>query len=167
MRRGRLFCSIAAGLLATGVMITPALAGKVDNSVRIATQRTIANIDPYYNQTSSARSIADAVWDTLIYRDPETGEYEGNLATDWRWVDDKTLELDLRQGVRFHNRAQFDADDVLYTLSFVSRPESGAVYVSLVRWIDRVEKLDRYKVRIVAKQPFPAAIAYLAAPNLV
>jgi len=31
-----------------------------------------------------------------------------------------------------------------------------------VRWIERVEKLDTYKVRIVCGQPFPAAIAYLA-----
>src|SRR5262245_16187992 len=107
------------------------------------------------------------VWrDSRIYRDPDSGAYRGNLATTWRWIDDKTLELDLRQGVRFHNGAEFDADDVVYTLSFVSNPENKALGFGRVRWIDRVEKLDRYKVRIIARQAFPTAIAYLAGRSM-
>jgi ABC-type transport system substrate-binding protein len=31
-------------------------------------------------------------------------------ATGWRWLDDRTLEMALRQGVTFHNGAVFDAE---------------------------------------------------------
>ena len=31
------------------------------------------------------------------------------LATGWRWVDDRTLDMTLRQGVKFHNGEPFDA----------------------------------------------------------
>src|SRR5262249_24959973 len=96
-----------------------------------------------------------------------TGEYKENLATAWQWVDDKTLELELRQGVKFHDGGEFDADDVVSTLNFVSRPESNITNYRMVRWIDHVEKRGPYKVRIVARQPFPAAIAFLASPNSV
>jgi peptide/nickel transport system substrate-binding protein len=102
--------------------------------------------------------------DTLIHRDPVTNEYKGQLATAWRWVDDRTLELDLRRGVRFHNGAEFEAEDVVYTFDYVSKPENKAVTLQNVNWIERVEKLDKYKVRIVGKAPFPAAIEYLAGP---
>jgi ABC-type transport system substrate-binding protein len=34
------------------------------------------------------------------------------LATAWRWLDDRTLELTLRRGVTFHNGEVFDADIV-------------------------------------------------------
>jgi peptide/nickel transport system substrate-binding protein len=46
-------------------------------------------------------------------------------------------------------------------------PTSLAVYpTAFVRWIDRVEKVGPHKVRIIAKQSFPAAVAYLASPRL-
>ena len=31
------------------------------------------------------------------------------LAEDWRWIDDRTIEFKLREGVRFHNGEKFDA----------------------------------------------------------
>ena len=34
------------------------------------------------------------------------------LATGWRWLDDRTLEMTLRQGVTFHNGEVFDAEIV-------------------------------------------------------
>ena len=71
--------------------------------------------------------MATQVWDTLIYRDPKTNEYKGQLATAWKWIDDKTLELELRQGVKFHNGEEFDADDVVFTLNFVSEPDSKVI----------------------------------------
>src|SRR5262249_20943194 len=128
--------------------------------------QTLATLDPYFNAAFFSAAVADQIWDTLLYRDPETGEYKGNLATAWRRINDKTLEFDLRQGVKFHNGAEFDADDVAYTLNFVSRPEIKSAVPSYVRWIDHVETLGPYKVRIVTKEPFLAAAAYLASPRL-
>src|SRR5205085_12273232 len=81
--------------------------------------------------------------------------------------DQKTLELELRKGVKFHNGAEFDADDVVYTLNFVSKPDNKATTQSNVDWIDHAEKLDPYRVRIVTRRPFPAAIEYLAGPIVI
>jgi peptide/nickel transport system substrate-binding protein len=111
--------------------------------------------------------LAYQIWDTLIYRDPKSGDYKGLLATAWKWLDDRTLEVDLRPGVRFHNGAEFDADDVVYTLNFVSKPENRSVNQANVDWIDHVEKIDKYKVRIFTRRPFPPAIEYLAGPIVI
>src|SRR5262245_43758523 len=39
----------------------------------------------------------------------EGGKLVPRLATGWRWVDDRTLEMTLRQRVKFHNDEPFDA----------------------------------------------------------
>jgi peptide/nickel transport system substrate-binding protein len=159
--------NILAACAAACLAASPALAGKKDNSLRFTYEQVVENVDPYYNNARIGVIISHNIWDTLIYRDPKTHEYKGQLATSWRWVDDKTLELELRQGVKFHNGAELDADDVVYTLNFVSKPESKSTTQQNVSWIDHVDKLDKYRVRIVTKQPFPAAIEYLAGPIVI
>jgi len=40
------------------------------------------------------------------------GELVPRLATGWRWLTDRTLEVTLRRGVTFHNGEVFDAEVV-------------------------------------------------------
>src|SRR5713101_7359525 len=40
------------------------------------------------------------------------GQLVPRLATGWRWLNDRTLEVTLRQGVKFHNGEVFDAEIV-------------------------------------------------------
>jgi peptide/nickel transport system substrate-binding protein len=159
--------ALVVGLGVAFAFSAPAAAGKRDDTIRFAYDQVPENVDPFMNNVRGGVIIGQQVWDTLIYRDPRTNEYKGQLATSWKWVDDKTLEFELRKGVKFHNGEEFDADDVVYTLNFVSKPESKVVSAQNVSWIDRAEKLEKYKVRISSKKPFPAAIEYLAGPVVI
>lgn len=155
----------AAGLAAALIFAsTPADAGKREGVLKFAADQVPENIDAYFNNVRIGVIIAHHVWDQLIYRDPKTNEYKGSLATSWTWTDPKTLEFDLRQGVKFHNGEAFDADDVVYTLNFVSKPENKVITQNNVNWIEKAEKLGPYKVRLSLKKPFPAALEYLAGP---
>lgn len=160
MRRMLLIVALAGFFAAAG----PALAAKRDGTVRFAYDQAPENVDPFFNNVRIGVIIGQHVWDTLVYRDPNTGEYKGQLASAWRQVDDKTLEFDLRQGVKFHNGEEFDADDVVYTLNYVAKPENKVTTQANVSWIDRAAKIDKYKVRLITKRVFPAAIEYLAGP---
>lgn len=153
----------AAAVLALGVFAAaPAFAGKKTDTLEMAYDQAPESIDPYYNNVRIGVIIAANVWDTLLYRDPVTHEYKGELARSWKQIDDRTLEFELRQGVKFHNGEEFDADSVVYTLNFVADPKNKAVTQQNVQWIQKVEKLDKYKVRVISKEPFPAAKDYLA-----
>ena len=165
-RKAALF-SLASTALLTSVFAAPALAGKADNTIRFAYDQAPESVDPFFNNVRIGVIIGQHVWDTLVYRDPNTNEYKGQLATAWRQIDDRTVEFDLRQGVKFHNGEEFDADDVVYTLNFVSKPENKVVTQNNVGWIEKAEKLDKYKVRLTTKQVFPAAIEYLAGPVVI
>jgi peptide/nickel transport system substrate-binding protein len=146
------------------VSATPADAGKRDNSLKIAADQVPESIDSYFNNIRIGVIITHMIWDHLVYRDPKTNEYKGGLATGWRWIDDTTLEFDLRQGVKFHNGEPFDADDVVHTINFVTKPENKITNPSNVNWMAGAEKVDQYKARIKLKAPFPAALEYLAGP---
>jgi peptide/nickel transport system substrate-binding protein len=145
----------------------PATADKRSDTLRFAYDQSVENIDPYFNNVRLGVILRHQIWDTLISRDPASGEYKPHLATAWRTIDDKTLEFDLRRGVKFHDGQEFTADDVVYTLNFVSNPANKAVTQQYVSWIDHAEKLDPYKVRIVTKQPTPSAIEYLSSPIVI
>lgn len=154
-------CSVAA--LALGVA-TAAQAGKSDDTLNVAFTKELENVDSYFNSSREGVVMQRAVWDGLIYSDPATGEYKGNLATSWKWIDDVTLELKLREGVKFHNGEEFDADDVVYTVDYVADEKNGVKTQRNVNWMKSAEKVDKYTVRIILKAPFPAAIEYLAGP---
>ena len=151
--------AVAAALCLSTLTAGPALAQKAQNSVRFGYDQVPENVDPFFNNVRIGVIIGQHVWDTLVYRDPNTGEYKGQLASGWRQVDDRTIEFDLRQGVKFHNGEEFDADDVVYKLNFVANPENKPVTQQNVNWIERADKLDKFKVLIRTKRNFPAAIA--------
>lgn len=161
----RIFQTLTALCLAQALALSPAAADKASNSVVFAHVNILESADVYFNTVSSGNILAFQIWDTLIYRDPESGEYRPNLATSWKWIDDTTLELDLRQGVKFHNGEEFDADDVVYTFNFATDPKNR-ITLDYVTWIARTEKVEKYKVRIKSKYVFPAAIEYLTGPRL-
>lgn len=54
------------------------------------------------------------------------------------------------------------ADDVAYTLNFVSNKDHAIMNFALLAWIKEASKVDTYKVRIKLHKPFPPALAYLA-----
>jgi ABC-type transport system substrate-binding protein len=56
-------------------------------------------------------SITFNVFEHLMEADVG-GELVPRLATDWRWLTDRTLEVTLRRGVTFHNGEVFDAEVV-------------------------------------------------------
>lgn len=162
----RAAAQLLAGTAAAATLggIRPAHANKAQDTLRIVWDQPIENADCYFNTSREGIIFARHVWDQLIERDPATGKYLPSLATAWRWIDNLTLEFDLRQGVKFHNGQPFSADDVVYTINFVTDPANKVLNTNNVGWMKNCEKLDDYKVRIHLKGPFPAAYEYLAGP---
>lgn len=161
MKTKEVILALATSLLLAG----PASADKASNSFVWTTGRELAFTLPYFVTSREQLIIESLSHDTLVYRTPQSGQYEPLLATSWRWLDDLTLEFKLREGVVFHDGSTFDADDVVYTLSYVSAPDAGVVTRANVSWIKNVEKVDDHTVRIHTNGPFPAALEFLAGPD--
>lgn len=141
-----------------------AWADKANDTLRVAFSKELENVDSYFNSSREGVVMQRAIWDGLIYRDPITNEYKGNLATDWEWIDDTTIEFTLRQGVTFHDGSAFTADDVVYTVNYVADEANGVKTQRNVNWMKSAEKVDDFTVRIMLKENFPAAIEFLSGP---
>ncbi|BBK45328.1 ABC transporter substrate-binding protein [Allostella vacuolata] len=159
-----LFAGMAVAAAAAAM---PAEAQKSKDELRVIWRNVIANVDPYFNGLRDGVVFAHHVWDHLIERDPDTFEYKPGLATEWKWVDDVTLDLTLRQGVKFHDGSAFGAEDVVHTLNYVSDPANKALYQRNTNWIKKAEQVDGHKVRIHLHRPFPPALEFLSLPVFI
>ena len=157
------------GLLLAGALAVlpsaPSLAGKADDTLVWSTSRELAFTLPYFVTSREQLILESLTHDTLVYRTPQSGDYRPLLAKSWRFLDPTTIEFALRDDVVFSNGATFGADDVVYTLNYVSRPDAGVITRANVSWIKSVEKVDDHTVRLHMSGPFPAALEFLAGPD--
>ena len=160
----RLTC---AGLLATiALPLAGAQAQKSKDTLRLAFADPIGSILIYEDSKPETGFIAGAVFDSLMCFDPAKGALEPSLATSWSWVNDRLLEVNLRQDVKFHDGSDFSGEDVVYTLSWLLDPNSKLRFTENWSWIESVELVDRFKVRIHAKVPFAPALVRLAMSSM-
>ena len=115
------------------------------------------NFDP-------TRMTAEMVFNPLYIPSANVGggcelKIEPELAESWKFIDDKTVEFKLRQGVKFHNKPpvngrEMTADDVVYNLEErFKRGLWGQGFVGQV-FYDHAEATDKYTVRIYLAKPF-------------
>ena len=64
--------------------------------------------------------------------------------------------------MKWHDGQAVDADDVVYTLNYLTDPKVTLRYKAYWAWIDKIEKLGTHKVRVTAKRPVPDGLMYLA-----
>ncbi len=96
------------------------------------------------------------------------GKLVPRLAIGWRWLDDRTLEVKLRRGVKFHNGEAFDAEIVRLNWDENTRlrqPYRSGQYVNFAPG-SRLEILDRHTVRFSFPEPDGAALVKLSTLHL-
>lgn len=102
------------------------------------------------------------VFEHLLELDKD-GALVPRLATGWRWLDERTLEVTLRQGVRFHNGEVFDAEIVKLNWEENTRlqqPFRTGTFLNFKPG-SRLDIRDPYTVRFVFPEPDGGALAKL------
>jgi peptide/nickel transport system substrate-binding protein len=179
---------LSAGLAGAGSLILPRFAiaqSDTRPSITIAVQK-VANSNTLDNLREQSnvgeRVFFSSIWEPLIGKDWIGGlKRVPQLATEWHRIDAQTVELKLRQGVKFHNGEEMTADDVVFTFSRermfgateaknrttlkanenIPSPRPGKELPPEVSatarraWPDliRVEAVDKYTVRFINATP--------------
>lgn len=117
-------------------------------------------LDPARDHSNVGQQFYHNAFDTLILKDPTTTDrvWQPGLATEWKPVSPTTMELKLRQGVKFHNGADMTADDVIFSLNRMFQATFPPYVVRAKdRFVnfDRAEKVDETTIRVHAKRPEP------------
>ena len=129
-------------------------------NIIVAVQDNPDLLDPFLVITNISFRVQDNIYDYLIATDYLHDMKLGPmLATEWHRVDDLTLQLTLRKGVKFHDGSEMTAEDVVFTFGpeRIMSPQSRGYAPSrpFLGTIDRVEAIGPYEVRVVTKQPDP------------
>ena len=148
---------------ALGLAASTAQAGKKNDTLMWLTEFEPPTYDFYAQTNREGVVLAKHIWDTLMEHDPVTGELKPHLATSVTFANATTMEIKLRQGVKFHNGDPLTADDVVYTFTWQNDPATKAAARSRTDWVQKAEKVDTYTVRLHLKEPFAPAIAFLEA----
>jgi len=83
----------------------------------------------------------------------DRNELAPSLAISREWIDDTTLEVNLRQGVRFHNGEPFDAHAVKFNFDYQRRHNPGRGVQVYMRNVKEIQVIDPYTVRMLLNQP--------------
>jgi peptide/nickel transport system substrate-binding protein len=113
------------------------------------------------------------MFDGLVTRTRD-GQVVLEIAESYRWVDDKTLEFVIRQGITFHNGEPLSADDVQFTFERIIA-ENGIEYPEphtsprqgLVGPLESVAAVDEYTVHFNFTSPWPVALQMFVHQHII
>ena len=96
--------------------------------------------------------ITRNAYETLINRDPETGELVPELAESWEQVDEQTWRFKLREGVTFSTGDPFNAEVAAWNLNTLSNPELNKhVYPNFGQQYE-AKAVDEYTLEVKATE---------------
>ncbi len=113
---------------------------------------------PHLDPTAGAAAAIDEVVYANVFegltRINRNGEVKSALAEKWAISSDKKeYTFYLQQGVKFHDGAEFNADDVLFSLNRARAKDSVNAQKALFKPIVDVKKKDSHTVVITLSQP--------------
>jgi peptide/nickel transport system substrate-binding protein len=115
-----------------------------------------SGIDPHVNASSELGIPLTGVYDTLVYQDPDTGEFIPGLAERWDISDDGQIyTFYLRRDVTFHDGTPFNAAAVQVNLERIANPDTASQKaVFMLGPYQRTAVVDDYTVQIHLSRPY-------------
>lgn len=123
--------------------------GERSKTASIAFGEMLVRLDPHDQANVPGKALNDMVFDTLLASDRQ-GNYSERLATSWETSEDGTeMTFTLREGVKFHNGEDFNADDVVCTFQRLIDTPSLTEVSNYWGTLTGVEKIDDYTVKLI------------------
>ena len=111
-------------------------------------------LDPHAQNEGPTFALAHQIMEPLVMRDM-TGAIVPALATEWgpSESDPNVWVFKLREGVRFHDGAEFDSEDAVFSFNRAMTPDSD--YKELLASVREVRAPGRHVFEIVTDGPNP------------
>ena len=124
-----------------------------------ASASDIPTWDIHSQNNALGNGVHASVYESLFYYNSKTFALEPMLATGFKQASPTQVRITLRTGVKFHDGAAFDADDVVFSLNRAMAKTSN--YGVYTQGIDKVVKVDASTVDIFTKDPNPVLLRQL------
>lgn len=101
-------------------------------------------------------------YEKLIYTDGKFRPVIPWLAESWKYLDDVTVVMKLRQGVQFHDGSLFNAESLKYQMEWNMDPKNGAWTRSMLEPVSSIEVVDPYTVKWHFKRPWAGFLGMMS-----
>jgi peptide/nickel transport system substrate-binding protein len=125
---------------------------RAENVVRWAAPLIAESFDPYGHDELFTIWVNNLVFESLTNYDWQ-GWLEPGLAVSWKRLDAKTWEMELRQGVAFHDGTPFTSADAVFSIERAKAEASS--YRNALSSIAGVEAVDADTLRFTAATANP------------
>ncbi|HLP58005.1 MAG TPA: ABC transporter substrate-binding protein [Candidatus Deferrimicrobium sp.] len=130
-------------------------------TLRIGISNFPASLHPFYAVDETSQGLLNKVFDSLYYFDG-SGRLQDGLVENDCWGDnDNEIILTLKRGIFFANNHELEADDVIATLQRIKDPGFQSPYITKLDFINRVEKVGKYSLKLVLNYPLSPWKSYL------
>jgi peptide/nickel transport system substrate-binding protein len=127
---------------------------------------SIVTLDPAAYSDRATETVIRNIYDGLVTRTIDN-QVVLELAEEYRWIDERTVEFRLKEGVKFHNGEELTADDVVFTFERILNQDIGAQRRGFVTGVDRVTKVGDFAVRFNLTSPWPVFLQMLVHNQIV
>lgn len=95
------------------------------------------------------------IYEGLVTRDPVTNEIVGELATSWEQIEPTRWRFVLREGVKFHDGTDFNADAAAFAINFLFADEEDRLLRSFMGSQTTAEVVDDMTIDVITEEPDP------------
>jgi ABC-type transport system substrate-binding protein len=134
----------------------------------------VDKLDPRQINTQEAYIVCANVYDCLVLYDYGATTIRPGLAESWEISEDNLVyTFHLRQGVKFHDGEEFNAEAVVGWYNSIDPDAQGSQYDAtampytkdfITDWVDTVEAVDENTVKMTLPKPYAPLLANLAIP---
>ncbi len=143
----------------TATQATSAGAPKKGGAIKAELDSDIANLDPMPSSLLVDRQVLYNIYDSLVAIDKDL-KIIPSLAESWQTPDPKTYIFKLRQGVKYHDGTDFNADSVKWNIERYLN-DKGSRRGPEINTIQSVEVMDPATVKFNLKAAFAPLLANL------
>lgn len=147
-------------VLGSVMLLGAALPAHSESVLRIGLGADPDMLDPHLARTYYGRFVFASLCDRLVDVDEHLKVVPG-LAKDWAWSDDgKTLTMNLREGVTFHDGEKFDAAAAKYNLERALTLK-GSLRKSEISSVESIDVTGPMQIALHLKTPDAALLMQL------
>lgn len=158
---------LAVALASTLGPMAPPTAGAPSDELVVAEAVTQETLDGQRSTVQTTLNVTFLINEPLLWLDFSDREIKPQLATSYRLVTNTIWEFKIREGVKFTNGEEMDANAVKFSLDRIRRPELRTPLAIYARSFREIQVVDKHTVRVITPIPAPVLPLYMTRIGIV
>ncbi len=116
-----------------------------------------SRINPILSTDSASSEISNWIFNGLFKYDKD-GNVVVDLASSYKFKDNQTLIVNLKENIKWHDGVNLTANDILFTYNMINNPKIYTPTTTSFTKVKSVKVINKYSIEIKYKEPYFKAL---------